>query len=322
MEDGMVRFKFYDFFLAATVILTAIFLPLRSIAADLRPYRPTNPVPWDDEIVISNVEDTFTTADEIFDDETIYVDRACINAGSSPAGPFYLALFIDGTLERLAHWDDELDVNWYVSVTDSSVGPLSTRTHTFKVVCDYFDQVSESDESNNEYSRTFRISPRNPISNSGVLMLLLSSSRPDLWPYKPPSWDNTLVISNVTGTRTSSESITSDDVIYVDWSCVNSGEADAGHFRYGLFIDGIHRYYVDHSSLRAGYYSYVTDSPIGPLPEGSHTLRIECDYDDEVAESNENNNEYSRSFTVDPGTKPPPPPPPVEPPQPPPNPRE
>ena len=314
----MVRFKFYDFFLAATIILVATSLPGTSIAADLEPYQLPS---WDDVIVISNVRDTTTSADKIYDDETIYVDWSCLNSGSSAAGAFRYGLYIDD-IRRYYVNRTSMDAGSYGYVLDTEIGPLSPGTHTFKVVCDYFDQVIESDESNNEYSRTFRISPRNPISNSGVLMLLLPSSRPDLWPYKPPSWDNTLVISNVTGTRTSSESITSDDVIYVDWSCVNSGEADAGHFRYGLFIDGIHRYYVDHSSLRAGYYSYVTDSPIGPLPEGSHTLRIECDYDDEVAESNENNNEYSRSFTVDPGTKPPPPPPPVEPPQPPPNPRE
>jgi subtilase family serine protease len=75
-------------------------------------------------------------------------------------------------------------------------------------------------------------------------------------------WDDTLVISNVTGGGTSASTIYDDETVYVDYGCKNSGDADAGHFRYGLYIDGVLKKYVDKTSLAAGWASYIEDSNV------------------------------------------------------------
>ncbi|MFH0982385.1 MAG: DNRLRE domain-containing protein [Planctomycetota bacterium] len=136
---------------------------------------------------------------------------------------------------------------------------------------------------------------------------VVAPSWPDLRPYLRPDWDDKLVISNVTGTTSSATVIHDNEHIYVDYSCINSGDADAGHFRYGLWIDGDQKTYVDKASLAAGQHSYVLDSDRGILSAGWHTFTIKCDYDTEVDEGPyEGNNEYSRDFYITPAAQPPP----------------
>jgi subtilase family serine protease len=247
---------------------------------DLQPYQRSN---WDNKIVISNVTGTGTTSGTIYDDQTVYIDYGCVNSGSGNAGHFRYGLYIDGT--RVKYVDkSSLPAGYAGYIEDSNVGQLSAGTHTFKVVCDYNYEVSESNESNNEYSRTFTISSRPQL--------------PDLQPYQRSNWDNKIVISNVTGTGTTAGTIYSDETVYIDYGCVNSGGGDAGHFRYGLYIDGTLVKYVDKSSLPAGYAGYIEDSNVGQLSAGTHTFKVVCDYNNEVSESNESNNQYSRTFTI------------------------
>jgi len=122
--------------------------------------------------------------------------------------------------------------------------------------------------------------------------------KPDLQPYQPTGWDDKLVCSNVTGTTTSSVSINDEENVYVDFNCANLGYASAGAFRYGLYLDNVLQAYVDQSSLDTQVYSYVTDYDLGKLSVGSHNITIKCDYNDEVDESDETNNEYTRTINI------------------------
>jgi hypothetical protein len=72
-----------------------------------------------------------------------------------------MGLYIDGTRVKYADITS-LAAGWAISVTDASNDPLSAGTHTFKVLCDYNNEVSESNEGNNEYSRTFKITKSPP----------------------------------------------------------------------------------------------------------------------------------------------------------------
>ena len=120
----------------------------------------------------------------------------------------------------------------------------------------------------------------------------------DLQPYQRSSWNNQIVISNEAGSGTTSATIFDDENLYIDYGCVNRGSNAAGHFRYGLYVDGNLRKYTDLSGLDVGYASFVEDSALSPLPAGSHTFKVVCDYNNEVTESNESNNEYSRSYVI------------------------
>ena len=248
---------------------------------DLQPYSRTG---WDSKLVISNVTGTTTSASTIYDDEVIYVDYACGNFGTGDAGSFKYGLYIDGSLKKYVS-KSSLAANAGSYVLDSNVGTLSAGSHTFMIKCDYNNDVTESNESNNDYSRTFTITKRD-------------TARPDLQPYSRTGWDSKLVISNVTGTTTSASTIYDDEVIYVDYACGNFGTGDAGSFKYGLYIDGSLKKYVSKSSLAANAGSYVLDSNVGTLSAGSHTFTIKCDYNDDVTESDESNNDYSRTFTI------------------------
>jgi hypothetical protein len=50
--------------------------------------------------------------------------------------------------------------------------------------------------------------------------------------------------------------------------------------------------------MQAGHATYVLDEDVGVLSAGTHTFKVVCDYNHEVSESNEGNNEYSRTFTI------------------------
>jgi len=122
--------------------------------------------------------------------------------------------------------------------------------------------------------------------------------KPDLRPYQLLGWDDEIVISNVNDTTVSATEIYDDEIIYVDYSCINSGNVDAWEFKYGLYLDNVLVKYVEKDSLEMNNDSNVLDAVFQPLSEGPHTFKVVCDYDDEVTEIKESNNEHSKQFTV------------------------
>jgi len=131
-----------------------------------------------------------------------------------------------------------------------------------------------------------------------VQLTIYYEEKPDLEPYQRSGWDDKMVISNVTDTTTSVTEIYNDEMIYVDYSCINSGSIDSSEFKYGLYLDDVLVKDAEENSLAVNYVSDVLDSEFQPLSEGVHTFKVVCDYDDEVDESDETNNEYSKQFTV------------------------
>ena len=68
--------------------------------------------------------------------------------------------------------------------------------------------------------------------------------RPNLTPYQPTSpapWSDKIVVSKVTGTRTDDLNLEAGDTLYVDWSVINNGSAQAGSFTVQLFVDDVLR---------------------------------------------------------------------------------
>lgn len=95
------------------------------------------------------------------------------------------------------------------------------------------------------------------------LSVSFASALPNLTPYQPSGWSDKIVVSNTTGINTDS-SLTSTDTLYMDWAIANNGSgATAAGFYIKLYVDGI---VVDTSGT--------------------------------IAESNEGDNEYTRTITV------------------------
>ena len=94
------------------------------------------------------------------------------------------------------------------------------------------------------------------------------------------------------------------DSLYVDFAVINSGGSPVTEsFRVNLFVDG--RLWQAFSSnrspsrpLMANYYTYWSDYSIGSLSSGTHTLRIVADPENSISESNESDNEYTKTITV------------------------
>lgn len=121
---------------------------------NLTPYKPSG---WDNKIVLSTVTGTHTSASTIYDNQTIYLDWAVINNGSSDiTQTFYSKLYVDGVLQ-VTYTSSGLQANYYMYYYDQPIGPLSAGLHTFKIVVDANNNISESDENDNEDSITITI---------------------------------------------------------------------------------------------------------------------------------------------------------------------
>ena len=56
--------------------------------------------------------------------------------------------------------------------------------------------------------------------------------------------------------------------------------------------------FVVGSSIPAGFFANYQDYPLGALGAGTHSLRIKADSGNNIVESNENDNEYTKTITV------------------------
>ncbi|MEA5575244.1 Calx-beta domain-containing protein [Anabaena sp. UHCC 0451] len=130
----------------------------------------------------------------------------------------------------------------------------------------------------------------------------------DLIPYQPIGWDGPIVISTVAGTHTNAQTITTADTLYIDFAILNNGPDYVlfENFKYTLSLDGVLWGSV---TKYPPFYTYPPilnqDSIFAPLSAGTHEITLTVDSENTVQETNENNNVFSKRFTVL-GTTPPP----------------
>jgi YD repeat-containing protein len=129
-------------------------------------------------------------------------------------------------------------------------------------------------------------------------LLSITTQLPNLTPYKPNTWDDKIVVSRVTGTNTDSGSLTTADTLFLDWAVVNNGTVAAGAFYTELYVDGSLRETWVTPSLNPNTYTPVFDYPLGTLSAGTHMLRIKANSTAAVSESNDNDNEYTKTIVV------------------------
>ncbi len=127
-------------------------------------------------------------------------------------------------------------------------------------------------------------------------------SQPNLTPYQPAGWSAPIVVSTGTGTTTDSFLLRSTDTLYLDWAAINNGGASvpaAPNYYFDLYLDGSYwgQWYAS-VALDPNYYLYLTDFSLGSLAAGVHTLTLVCDSTGVVAESDENDNSYTKTILV------------------------
>ncbi|MBW1823885.1 MAG: S8 family serine peptidase, partial [Deltaproteobacteria bacterium] len=116
-------------------------------------------------------------------------------------------------------------------------------------------------------------------------------------PTYPSVWDYPIVPSSDIGTNYVGK-LCAGETTYVDFAVLNEGPGDIPEiFNIDLYIDGIKEASFNTvDEIEAGYYAFVEDYPI-VLDEGQHNLKIKADSDNDVAEANESDNEYDKTFT-------------------------
>jgi hypothetical protein len=130
----------------------------------------------------------------------------------------------------------------------------------------------------------------------------LATTSPNLTPYQPPGWSDKIVVATAAGVTTDSSPLIPSDTLYVSWGAINNGNVSipaSPNYWFYVYLDGNPWVsgYADFA-LNPNTYLYVPDIPLGSLSPGAHTLRLVCDATNVVVESNEGDNEYTKTIMV------------------------
>lgn len=265
----------------------------------------TNPYP----LVITNSQASQTDANYYYNDHNLYFGFSCAPDGSS----LTIDNFYNRFSNRLLLNGEELHTQAtpFVPIRQlpfASTSPLPPGIHSVTAQLDVFNQVDERGpnggnayELDNTLTRHFAVLARNGVELAPIQLLQRFGV--------PQDWSDALVISTESGTSTDAETITSREPLFIDFAIGNFGPTTTNrNFRLKLKVNGSTvlnglaptglRRDTSNGGMRFDVL-VVSDHQIAALPAGEHTLTLEIDTDNDFAESDENNNIYSRTFTVD-----------------------
>ncbi|NQU44038.1 hypothetical protein HQ520_12190 [bacterium] len=248
---------------------------------DLIPYQP---VGWSAAIVVSTVTDTDQDSSSLSDTQTLYLDWAVLNDGTTTATEqFQVDLYVDAT--RRTGWNvSSLTNGFFVAVRDYSLGTLAAGPHTLRLVVDAQESIGEDDETNNEFTK-----------NIAVI-----ETAPNLLPHKPTDWSNPLVISGRPGGNTQANVLLTSETVHLDFAVVNLGTTPTlTGFDVVVNVNGSEALRHERSEpLTDGFFFRSEDNALSPLAAGEYTFELVVDADGEISESNEDDNTFSRTITV------------------------
>jgi hypothetical protein len=129
-------------------------------------YSPYYSSGWGDKIVISNVRNTVNDASTITTTDSIFIDYAYINNGTDNiTSQFYTYLYIDDVYKNYSYSSSLLS-NYFAFRLDQNYGPLSSGSHTIKIVIDATSVITETNESDNTYSKSKTLTGTTPTITS------------------------------------------------------------------------------------------------------------------------------------------------------------
>ena len=168
-------------------------------------------------------------------------------------------------------------------------------------------QGLSSDQKSQSLKNSFN---ENVISNlyrgptSGYFLKLQTNSstisKPDLIPYKSAGWSDKIIVSTNTGDNIDDTPLTSDSYLYFDLAYINDSNTNITQdYVTKLYVDGLlTATFNGCNPLQATYYCYHNDFLLGKLPAGTHNIKMVVDANNQIAESNESDNEYIKTITV------------------------
>ena len=134
------------------------------------------------------------------------------------------------------------------------------------------------------------------------------SSLPNLTPHPANGWTSPIVVSKVQNAASDSSPIRSTDFLYLSYAIANTGTASTqARFSANIYLDGslMNAWSGDDDPpLDSGSTAIWSNIAIGSLVPGQHTIEIVADGSSVVPESNENDNTFTKTVTVEPGSNP------------------
>jgi hypothetical protein len=240
------------------------------------PYRPSG---WSAAVVVS--DRTGTRTDNVLHaGDRGYIDYAFINNGQADiSGTFYSALEINGSRIRTGRVYS-LGKGRYAYASDIGYTFSSPGNYYVKLVCDVNKNVSESNENDNEYQKRISIA---------------DNAKPNLTPYRPGGWADKIVVSSVPGTSAET-TVYAGQTAYIDYAYVNNGDVNiSGRFYTDFYVNNTRVRQGYSNGLNKGYYAYIRDMGYVFPQAGTYILKVVCDVNNNVQESNENDNSYQKS---------------------------
>ena len=392
----MITRQRITFVAVVSCVLTCGVAAIAASAPNLTPYKPFG---WSDKIVVTRSTGSTTDDTDLTPTDTLYVNWAVINSGNGATSTrFYTELYVDGIFKETWKSEPPVDLQGWVYVNDYPIGSLSAGQHTFRIKTDGTSTNAETNESDNEYTKTIIIGAGQTIigvltdtdaeshgrsgakadyytlTGSGNVTITLRSSDfdaylylynqnkqqvtynddgaggsnsrisytlvagqtyyveatsfytggrgayaltantgtltavatpwppapPNLTPYKPFGWSDKIVVTRSTGSTTDDTDLTPTDTLYVNWAVINNGgSATTVRFFTELYVDGVLVHQWGGSPpYNPSDLGYINDYPLASLSAGQHTIRIKTDSTGAIAESNENDNEYTKAITI------------------------
>ena len=121
----------------------------------------------------------------------------------------------------------------------------------------------------------------------------------DLRPYTPSDWMCPILVTTSSSSTTEPSSITEDDYLYIKGAVVGSDTVSSS-FSNTLYLDGEKVVTWTAESLRSGYYTHNKNAyALGRLSPGSHKLKLKADSASSISETDESNNEFTRTIYVE-----------------------
>jgi hypothetical protein len=156
--------KIYDHANSASLPVIDIALPLEVPPVLLLPNLTPYQVPgWSDKIVVTNKIGTNTDSSPLYATNDLYVEFAVINNGNATTPTnVTIGMFIDGSLVSSYTNSSPLAIGSYTTPGAINIGRLSSGQHTIGIVADSPGAITESDETDNTYTKTIMV--QSPVS--------------------------------------------------------------------------------------------------------------------------------------------------------------
>jgi len=209
-----------------------------------------------------------------------------------PENSYWLALNSWGTTAHRPHGLFRIDMDMNYDCVTYYQG-IPDKSHFFQTL-------------NVEFTEGSTTTTTGPLTTTTTTISSTTTTAPldiNLKPYTPSGWSGPIVPSSAMETNIVN-TLCGRKPTYIDIAFANFGSSDITEtFYVDLYVDGNWVAWwpcCDGGlpSINAGYFGGLEDWEAVPaIKAGTHTLKIVVDGDDDVAESNENDNEYEQTFT-------------------------